>query len=63
MKVNVELFRLLKPDGKSAEAYKKALIQALEEDGLLEKAKTNLVSLGLSWNCMVCKNVFLFFSK
>ena len=53
IKVNVILFRLLKPKGKSAEAYKDALIEALQEDGLLQTAKDNLVALGLFWNCMV----------
>ena len=53
VKVNVMFFRLLKPKGKSAEAYKDALIEALEEDGLLQLAKNNLVALGLSWNCMI----------
>ena len=53
VKVNVMFFRLLKPKGKSAEAYKDALIEALEEDGLLQTAKDNLVALGLSLNCMV----------
>ena len=47
IRVNVMLFRLLKPKGKSAEAYKNALIEALEEDGLLQLTKKNLVALGL----------------
>lgn len=47
IRVNVMLFRLLKPKGKSAEAYKNALIEALEEDGLLQLTKNNLVALGL----------------
>ena len=53
VKVNVMMFRLLKPKGKSAEAYKNALIEALEEDGLLQITKDNLVALGFSWNCMI----------
>ena len=45
IKTEVIFYRLLTPRGKSGEAYTQALLDAFEEDDLLELAVQNMVAL------------------